>query len=130
MKAYDIWYETVDETVQEIVFADTPGRAKQFALSLNGFEWAEFIDLHCRRAKWMDQFANASQMQIDIAKLKHGWNFWLDEGITTVTLDEKSIPMVQKYGSVDGVFGAYEVGELNYDHEECIFSEKEAECND
>ena len=63
MKAWLVRLE--DEPYVGIVFAETRGKARSMALSLDGFEDAEFTDVEARRAPYADKYYKDVRAYLD-----------------------------------------------------------------
>ncbi|MCT3231905.1 hypothetical protein [Lactiplantibacillus plantarum] len=122
-KAYEVSFDDYDGVFRTLVFAETSGKAKYQVIGTDGFDDAEFTDLGCKRAKWADELENASQLEIEIAELKHGWSWWLEDGGESI--DEDAIPLVEKYGGVDRFVAAFEDSNSNLHYGEDGFYEKD-----
>jgi len=120
MGAYEVSYDDEDHgNVRQIVFAETPGKAKYSVMGSDLFLDVEFTEIRCKRAKWADGIS--SGLKLDIAEIKHGWNWWLEDGGEVI--GESAIPLIKKYGGVDRMITAYENGKLSYDRENEKFVE-------
>ncbi|WP_459520307.1 hypothetical protein [Lactiplantibacillus plantarum] len=122
-KAYEVSFDDYDGVFRTLVFAETAGKAKYQVIGTDGFDDAEFTDLGCKRAKWADELENASQLEIEIAELKHGWSWWLEDGGESI--DEDAIPLVEKYGGIDRFVAAFEDSNSNLHYGEDGFYEKD-----
>ena len=65
----------------EIIFAETGGKAKSYALSLDTFEDSEYVDLCVRRTKYFDKYYKDGKKYMDfdndedrIALCKYGFH--------------------------------------------------------
>lgn len=119
-KAYEISFDGIDYFSITIVFAETAGKAKYQVIGTDGFYDAEFTELGCKRAKWADELVNASQLEIEIAELKHGWYWRLDSG---EYIDDDTIPLVEKYGGIDHFVAAFDDSNSNLHYGEDGFYE-------
>lgn len=119
-KAYEISFDGIDNFSITIVFAETAGKAKYQVIGTDDFYDAEFTELRCKRAKWADDLVNASQLEIEIAELKHGWYWILDGG---ESIDEDTIPLVEKYGGIDHFVAAFDDSNSNLHYGEDGFYE-------
>ena len=65
MKAYHV-QENSGECIAAIVFQDTPGKARSYALSaVDWFECCEWLDLNVKREKRADKFATKYPSVLD-----------------------------------------------------------------
>lgn len=65
MKAYHI-QEIAGEGMGAIVFHESPGKARAFALStVEWFEWCEWLDLSVKREKRADKFSTEDPSVMD-----------------------------------------------------------------
>lgn len=120
-KAYEVNFDNDDYVFcTKLVFADTAGKAKYQVVGTDYFEDAEFTELGCKRAKWADELVNASQLEIEIAELKHGWYWRLDGG---ESIDEDTIPLVEKYDGIDHFVAAFDDSNSNLHYGEDGFYE-------
>lgn len=119
-KAYEISFDGIDNLSRTIVFAETAGKAKYQVIGTDDFYDAEFTELGCKRAKWADDLVNASQLEIEIAELKRGWYWILDGG---ESIDEDTIPLVEKYGGIDHFVAAFDDSNSNLHYGEDGFYE-------
>ena len=63
MKAWIV--QPKDEGYAGIVFAETRGKAKSIALSLDGFEDAQFTDIEVRRVPYADKYYKEGKSCLD-----------------------------------------------------------------
>ncbi|WP_338816194.1 hypothetical protein [Lactiplantibacillus argentoratensis] len=104
MKAYRIGYDE-DLPVRALVFANTPGKAKDKVLGTDEFDGADWTDLSCKRVKWADNMEGYPQVDLEILELQHGWSWWFEDGGESI--DKDTIPLVKKYGGVEKLISAY-----------------------
>ena len=123
-KAYEVSFDNDYSGVFiKLVFAETPGKAKYQVIGSDGFEDVEFTELACIRAKWADDLEGVSLLEIEIAELKHGWSWWLEDGGESI--DEDTITLVEKYGGIDRFVAAFEDSNSNLHYGEDGFYEKD-----
>ena len=92
MKAYRV--SVIDEFLSEIVFADTPSKAKAAFLKNKGvfgvvgeYE-ADYVDLRCSREKMVDGMQSANPENIAYKLIKEAGWVWDDGEIDGDNVDE------------------------------------------
>lgn len=79
MKAYTVRDERDYDTGSMVIFAETPGKAKAYALTQEPFDFSEFKDLSARRCPEMDEMHKGrramdwNEDEDRIALVKAGW---------------------------------------------------------
>lgn len=130
MKAWRVSNDTYEGTFSKIVFAETNGKAKSMCAYDEELGEPEFIDMRCQRLPWADKMQNYSESEIEIERVKRGEWFYKAVGDSNVIFDEKSLPLLEQYHTISGVFNAYDAGAIDYDFMLGKFINKEPVADD
>ena len=87
LKAYEIYTNDGDEGVA-IVWAKTPGKAKNIALYYDSYDMCEYTELRAKRFPQFDKYAESKKIPIK-ELLAVGWWFYCDNcGRPNITEDD------------------------------------------
>lgn len=95
LKAYELTGDGDGPEKAMVVFAESPGKAKeQYEFS----SYAEYVDIHARRISWMDEYDDIDDPDAMMALLRHGWNVSLGGFISEDSEDKGvNIRRIEEY---------------------------------
>lgn len=95
LKAYEIIGDGDGPEKAMVVFAESPGKAKE-QYEFNSY--AGYTDIHARRISWMDEYGDIDDPDAMMALLRHGWNVSLGGFISEDSEDKDvNIRRIEEY---------------------------------
>lgn len=128
IKAYAVSCNTYDGLISKITFSESANKAKASRVGDDGFEDIEYIDLHCKRVPWADKYVNSPLVDLQIAELEHGLEFWIET--FGCWIDEEDIGLVKHYGGIEELVDAIDEGKVAVNEDGKLFPTKDASINE
>jgi len=128
IKAYAVSCDTYDGLISKITFSESANKAKASRVGDDGFEDIEYIDLHCKRVPWADKYVDSPLVDLQIAELEHGLEFWIET--FGCWIDEEDIGLVKHYGGIEELVDAIDEGKVAVNEDGELFPTKDANINE